>query len=415
MDRRFDPRSIVTPYAFAVHPDLLGTPLATPWQRFGAIVIDLIVIGFISQVGVAPLAIASTALLLWLAFRKPGRDGVGKVFRIAVGCLGFLILSVTLFVAVWMRYGDDIQRALEKSDSGIQINATGALAGDEEASGSQEEDAQVGILDIVQGFRGVAALQGADNEEEAQVLLNDLAKGALDAGVARSEIREILGGFIPENADWSQDAPVMVDRAMETLSAPNQEAPERAPPSGDEGIAEAPEAFSPAAVDSLGRLEAAVRRAEEEQADLQESLERAQAALEAEEDQGLLSWLWGLIDDLGIGFGWAALYLTVAHAWWRGKSIGKMLFRIRVVMIDKRPLTWWLSFERAGGYAAGLATGLLGFAQVFWDPNRQAIHDKVSETIVIQEGKAPVPGPWIEEGKAQWSQGRHGENETPGA
>ena len=69
-------------------------------------------------------------------------------------------------------------------------------------------------------------------------------------------------------------------------------------------------------------------------------------------------------------------------------------------MIDKRPLNWWLSFERAGGYAAGFATGLLGFAQIFWDPNRQAIHDKVSETIVIQDGKEPVPGPWIGEGKA---------------
>ena len=40
---------------------------------------------------------------------------------------------------------------------------------------------------------------------------------------------------------------------------------------------------------------------------------------------------------------------------------------------------------------------MLGFAQIFWDPNRQAIHDKVSETIVIQEGKDAVPGPWMAE------------------
>jgi len=90
MDRRLDPRSIVTPYAFAVHPDLLGMPLATPWQRLAAILVDLIVIGFISQVGLGPLAIASTLLLFWLSTRKQGRDMVGKVFRIAVGCLGFL-------------------------------------------------------------------------------------------------------------------------------------------------------------------------------------------------------------------------------------------------------------------------------------------------------------------------------------
>jgi len=414
MDRRLDPRSIVTPYAFAVHPDLLGRPLATPWQRLGAITVDLIVIGFISQVGLAPLAIASTALLFWLASRKPGRDVFGKVFRIAVGCLGFLILLVTLLVAVWGRYGDDIERALEESGSGIQIQSTGALARDEGDGAGQPEDDQVGLLDILQGLRGVAAIQGADTQEEAQLLLNDWAQNAQDAGLPRSQLRDILTSLIPEDAPWAQGGDEMVSEALETLNAT------------DPGLGEEPsqvaggdpdnpsEVFSPAAEDSIAQLQHAVRQAEDEQADLQESLDRTQQALDAEQNQGLLSWLWGLIDDLGIGFGWAALYLTVAHAWWRGKSIGKMLFRIRVVMIDKRPLNWWLSFERAGGYAAGIATGLLGFAQVFWDPNRQAIHDKVSETIVIQDGQPPVPGPWIKEGKAQWSRERHGDPETPG-
>ena len=42
MERRFDPRTIVTPYAFAVHPDLLGRRLATPWQRLGAILVEAI-------------------------------------------------------------------------------------------------------------------------------------------------------------------------------------------------------------------------------------------------------------------------------------------------------------------------------------------------------------------------------------
>lgn len=45
---------------------------------------------------------------------------------------------------------------------------------------------------------------------------------------------------------------------------------------------------------------------------------------------------------------------------------------------------WWDAFGRFGGYAAGLATGLLGFLQVFWDPNRQALHDRVAGTVVIR-------------------------------
>ena len=47
----------------------------------------------------------------------------------------------------------------------------------------------------------------------------------------------------------------------------------------------------------------------------------------------------------------------------------------------------WDSFGRYGGYGAGLATGLLGFLQIYWDPNRQAIHDKISSTIVIDVTK----------------------------
>jgi uncharacterized RDD family membrane protein YckC len=31
-----------------------------------------------------------------------------------------------------------------------------------------------------------------------------------------------------------------------------------------------------------------------------------------------------------------------------------------------------------------LATGLLGFVQLYWDPNRQAIHDRVARTVVVR-------------------------------
>ena len=69
MDRRQDPRTIVTPYAFSVHPDLLGRPLATPWQRLGALAIDGVVIIGLGRLGGITLAIASALLLFWLAIR----------------------------------------------------------------------------------------------------------------------------------------------------------------------------------------------------------------------------------------------------------------------------------------------------------------------------------------------------------
>ncbi|MBT8397012.1 MAG: RDD family protein [Gemmatimonadetes bacterium] len=407
MDRRLDPRSIVTPYAFAVHPDLLGHPLATPGQRLGAILIDLVVIGFIAQIGAAPLAIGSVALLFWLAFRKPGRDVLGKVFRIAVGCLGFLILGVTVLVIVWIRWGDVIQETLDEADSGITIQGTGALSPEELARGEGETSPLIGIL---QGIGGYLDLQRAEGQEEAQALLNEFVGDAYDAGLDRGEIRDVLIELLPQDAPWSSAAQEMVEMAIDNLSPP----PEVTPVGGENVVEEDSVApFSEAAADSIDRLNRALRISEDDREVAETDLARAREDLEAERNKGFLAWLLGLVDDLGIGFGWAALYLTVTHAWWKGTSVGKKIFRIRVVMIDKRPLNWWLSFERAGGYAAGFATGLLGFAQIFWDPNRQAIHDKVSETIVIQDGREAVPGPWMEEGRAMWKSDTHGAQETP--
>ncbi len=89
-----------------------------------------------------------------------------------------------------------------------------------------------------------------------------------------------------------------------------------------------------------------------------------------------------IADELGTAT-WAALYFTLFTALWQGCTPGKRLFGTRVLRLNGQAITLWESFGRYGGYAAGLATGLLGFAQVGWDGNRQAIHDKISATVVI--------------------------------
>jgi uncharacterized RDD family membrane protein YckC len=104
---------------------------------------------------------------------------------------------------------------------------------------------------------------------------------------------------------------------------------------------------------------------------------------DAEKKLDLLTWLQDSLINLGSGFGWAAIYFSVFTAWFHGQTVGKIMFSIRVLKIDGKELSLWDSFGRYGGYSAGLATGLLGFLQVVWDPNRQAIHDKISETVVL--------------------------------
>jgi hypothetical protein len=88
-------------------------------------------------------------------------------------------------------------------------------------------------------------------------------------------------------------------------------------------------------------------------------------------------------EDVGLSLSWAIAYFSLFPAWWNGQTPGKRLFGLRVVELTGKPITVMRAFKRYGGYAAGMATGAFGFAQVFWDPNRQAIQDKTAHTVVI--------------------------------
>lgn len=109
------------------------------------------------------------------------------------------------------------------------------------------------------------------------------------------------------------------------------------------------------------------------------------------ETKSILEWVKGVLQDLGIGFGWAVFYFTALVGWTNGQTIGKKLCQIRIVRLDGVPLDLWQAFSRQGGYGAGFATGLLGFLQIFWDPNRQAIQDKGAGTVVIRINKPKLP------------------------
>lgn len=107
---------------------------------------------------------------------------------------------------------------------------------------------------------------------------------------------------------------------------------------------------------------------------------------EARKEHGLIATLILMVDELGIGFGWAALYFTAFLALWRGQTPGKRLLGVRVLRLDGKTITWWTAFERFGGYVAGFATGLLDFFLLVRDRNRQTLHDKIVDTVVVREG-----------------------------
>jgi uncharacterized RDD family membrane protein YckC len=79
------------------------------------------------------------------------------------------------------------------------------------------------------------------------------------------------------------------------------------------------------------------------------------------------------------------LYFGLLPFLWRGRTVGKRIFRLRMVSISHDRLTLWQCVERALGYAFSSLEGGFGFFQYFLHPNRQTLHDRIAETIIIKE------------------------------
>lgn len=76
----------------------------------------------------------------------------------------------------------------------------------------------------------------------------------------------------------------------------------------------------------------------------------------------------------------------------RGRSPGKWLFGVQVRRLDGRALGLWDAFGRAGGYFASASTFGLGFLEAAWDPNRQAMHDRIAGTVVVRRQRRSEKG-----------------------
>lgn len=87
--------------------------------------------------------------------------------------------------------------------------------------------------------------------------------------------------------------------------------------------------------------------------------------------------LWGLVAMV--------FYFGVLTYVGKGRTPGKRLMGIRVVSTSDERLSLWHSIERALGYAASALEGGFGFAQYFIHPNHRTVHDRIAETIVVDE------------------------------
>jgi hypothetical protein len=368
-----DPRATITPDSFAVAPELIGMPLARPWRRGAAMQVDLVLVALLVQAGGMVLSFAAAAFFFWLAHRARrggAGSGAGRVPLCTLGILflflGSLMLGFRLFSA---QLGDRV----------VSEMATGRFG-----EGAQ----QVGTALRLAG--DLAAVPKAATEAEAA--------SAIERAVARMQGLEIppeeIGGKLAElYAEAPAERP-WVRNALEAAMARFPTPPPAAIPTAAELAADF--AASLEAGDTVAAQAARTQLARVLAADTLRQTEARIAVLEARIDSllaerreprfwhGPLAFLRAMAEDLGLGLGWSSLYFTAFLVLWQGQTPGKRLTGVRVLRLNGAPITWWMAFERFGGYAAGLATGLLGFLQIYWDGNRQAIHDKVAETVVVK-------------------------------
>jgi uncharacterized RDD family membrane protein YckC len=82
------------------------------------------------------------------------------------------------------------------------------------------------------------------------------------------------------------------------------------------------------------------------------------------------------------------VYFAVLVKLMKGQTPGKKMMKCRVVSLVHHEITWWHSIERALGYGASLLEAGFGFVQFFLTRNRQCVHDRIAETIVVDESSS---------------------------
>lgn len=315
-------RDVITPYAFKVDQALLGIPLAPPVKRAMAMVIDVILIFMAAKLSATLIAFVA-AMAFYKGTAQQYLPKMSSFWRRALKLFAasFLFVSSLTVLSLAIDFFEG-----DSTIQGTQINKA-----------EQKEELSEHDKSIIRTY-----LAQTDDDKNC----DDICQSAASANLVTQ---------LPELAEIEDVGNSQVTRALLHLMV----------------IADG-EAI--AAGDGVKNLDLAPESISDEVTNESNTTPVT----------SILQWGKGIIQDLGLGFGWAAVYFTLFSLLWRGQTPGKKVCNIRVVSLSGEPLGMLDCFGRYGGYGAGFATGLLGFLQVYWDPNRQAIQDKISATVVIQ-------------------------------
>lgn len=96
-----------------------------------------------------------------------------------------------------------------------------------------------------------------------------------------------------------------------------------------------------------------------------------------------------VVGTIGLGEAFPFLFGAYSFAmWlWRGTTIGGVVFSLKIVRLDDRPVDPATVLVRVLVGYISLVMGGLGFLWCAWDPEQQTWHDKVAGTVVVRAPK----------------------------
>jgi len=352
MNESLAPKTEVTEHAFVIPSQILGKPLASPTKRLIAFLLDLLLVAILSGLGFYTLS-GLLAVLAYKRVRTREKEGTFKKFGDRIWAASVAIAIFILSFSVLSIFDDDDGKSGIKKDFFVKNdNVKKSLSAEE--------------------LNELKSLVNFDKDSLKNIDVNEFIGRSvtiienLDKTIANPDYRlsqkelekltEFLNYAANESENESYDSLRVL--ASRVLSKPEISA------------------FSK----KIDKLNSKLSDISEKNENLQDQME----------NPSFITMALAIANDFGFAFGWGGLYFVFSVAWFNGQTLAKKLLKLRVVKLNGKPLGIWYSFERFGGYAAGIATGLLGFLQIMWDPNRQTVHDKISGTVVIDESNENI-------------------------
>ncbi|CAD6364072.1 RDD family protein [Shewanella putrefaciens] len=350
MDLGEDPKTMVTPRAFTIAQTVLYTPLATPLKRALAIMIDGLLITVLAE-QMDWMFILLVIGIIWIE-KRSRKFGRLLKWGLYAALLAFMLLTA---VGNLFNLNTSVGKHDEQTESQLAvgeqvIRSLPALISLNLCTSYDCGKTQIQALRTT--TERVARSNGMKDIELREMVLQTIADSSLPTE-DRAKLREgVLNGTL-----WPV---ITLHTDLATTGSP----------------------LEPISNQSLSSAQSPHRTA-----DIELAASQSSRTTSSDEDEAtrhsIIAWIKGFMSDMGLGFGWAAFYFTVFTARFDGQTLGKKILGIRVIQLDGANISLWAAFGRYGGYAAGFTTGLLGFMQIFWDPNRQGIQDKISSTVVI--------------------------------